>query len=159
MKRWIKVIFATIMVLSLVSCKEEIAKVGGQAPALAVYNLQGKEVKLSDFPHKTILINFWSQSCGMCIVELQALQKFEQKYPNNVQVIAINTDGDKGDIPAVMKKRHLSLLVVKDQLKITAERYQLVGTPTSYIINPEGKILEKFQSIIPEDKLEKIFKG
>lgn len=159
MKQFIKILLFSMVVLGLVSCKEEIAKVGGEAPALAVYNLQGKEVKLSDFPHKTILINFWSQSCGMCILELQTLQKFEQKYPNKVQVIAINTDGDKGDIPAVMKKRHISLLVVKDQLKITAERYQLVGTPTSYVINPEGKIVAKFQSIIPEDKLEKIFKG
>lgn len=159
MKQCIKLILLSMVVLGLVSCKEEIAKVGGPAPALAVYNLQDKPVSLSDFPHKTILINFWSQSCGMCIVELQTLQKFEKKYPNSVQVIAINTDGDKGDIPAVMKKRHISLLVVKDQMKITAERYKLVGTPTSYVINPEGKIIYKFESIIPENDLEKIFKG
>ncbi|RKW36785.1 MAG: TlpA family protein disulfide reductase, partial [Moraxella sp.] len=49
--------------------------------------------------------------------------------------------------------------VIKDQMKITAERYQLMGTPTSFVINPEGKIQAKYEGAIPSNDLDKLFKG
>ena len=65
--------------------------------------------------------------------------------PDKVQLIAINVDGDKVDTKAVVAKRQLTLPVIKDQLKITAERYQLIGTPTSFVITPEGNIQAKYE--------------
>ncbi|MFQ9134676.1 MAG: redoxin domain-containing protein [Haemophilus parainfluenzae] len=59
--------------------------------------------------------------------------------PDKVKLIAINVDGDKVDT-TVVAKRQLTLPVIKDQLKITAERYQLIGTPASFVITPEGNI-------------------
>jgi len=79
--------------------------------------------------------------------------------PDKVQLIAINVDGDKVDTRAVVAKRQLTLPVIKDQLKITAERYQLIGTPTSFVITPEGNIQAKYEGAIPAEDLDKLFKG
>jgi len=86
-------------------------------------------------------------------------EKLAEENPGKVSLIAINVDGDKMDTKAIVAKRELHLPVIKDQMKITAERYQLMGTPTSFVISPEGNIQAKYEGAIPEDDLTKLFKG
>ena len=93
------------------------------------------------------------------LVSLKEFEKLAEANPNKVQLIAINVDGDKVDTKAVVAKRQLTLPVIKDQLKITAERYQLIGTPTSFVITPEGNIQAKYEGAIPAADLDKLFKG
>ena len=140
-----------------VSCKEESAQIGQPAPEIAAFDLQGNKASLSDWQGKTVLINFWSETCGACIMELRTLQQWAEKYPNQVQLIAMNIDGEKADTQAIIIKRQLTLPVFKDQMKITAERYQLVGTPTSFVIDPSGKVIYKFEGLLPEEELQRLF--
>ena len=110
---------------------------------------------------KGLLIHWWHYY-GKCIytfAELKEFEKLAEANPNKVQLIAINVDGDKVDTKAVVAKRQLTLPVIKDQLKITAERYQLIGTPTSFVITPEGNIQAKYEGAIPAADLDKLFKG
>ena len=139
------------------SCKEESAKIGQPAPEIAAFDLQGNKASLSDWQGKTVLINFWSETCGACIAELRTLQQWAEKYPNQVQLVAMNIDGEKADTQAIVTKRQLTLPIFKDQMKITAERYQLVGTPTSFVIDPSGKVIYKFEGLLPEEELQRLF--
>ncbi|MBN6078514.1 TlpA family protein disulfide reductase [Aggregatibacter actinomycetemcomitans] len=140
-----------------VSCKEENAQLGQPAPEIAAFDLQGNKAALNDWQGKTVLINFWSETCGACIVELQTLQQWAEKYPNRVQLVAMNIDGENADTQAIVTKRQLNLPVFKDQMKITAERYQLIGTPTSFVIDPNGKLLHKFEGLLSEKDLQQLF--
>ena len=140
-----------------VSCKEESVQIGQPAPEIAAFDLQGNKASLSDWQGKTVLINFWSETCGACIAELKTLQQWAEKYPNQVQLIAMNIDGEKADTQAIVTKRQLTLPIFKDQMKITAERYQLVGTPTSFVIDPSGKVIYKFEGLLPEEELQRLF--
>ena len=140
-----------------VSCKEESAQIGQPAPEIAAFDLQGNKASLSDWQGKTVLINFWSETCGACITELRTLQQWAEKYPNQVQLVAMNIDGEKADTQAIVTKRQLTLPIFKDQMKITAERYQLVGTPTSFVIDPSGKVIYKFEGLLPEEELQHLF--
>ena len=140
-----------------VSCKEESVQIGQPAPEIAAFDLQGNKVSLSDWQGKTVLINFWSETCGACIAELRILQQWAEKYPNQVQLVAMNIDGEKADTQAIVTKRQLTLPIFKDQMKITAERYQLVGTPTSFVIDPSGKVIYKFEGLLPEEELQRLF--
>lgn len=140
-----------------VSCKEESVQIGQPAPEIAAFDLQGNKASLSDWQGKTVLINFWSETCGACIAELRTLQQWAEKYPNQVQLVAMNIDGEKADTQAIVTKRQLTLPIFKDQMKITAERYQLVGTPTSFVIDPSGKVIYKFEGLLPEEELQHLF--
>lgn len=146
------------VVFGITACKEESAIIGQAAPEIAAYDLQGNSVKLEDW-QGTRLLTFWSETCGHCIMELKMFEKMADAHPNRVQLIAINVDGEKADTQAVVNKQKLALPVVKDQLKITAERYHLVGTPTTYVIDAKGNIIAKYEGKIPDADLEKLFKG
>lgn len=143
------------LVALLVACQDQSAEIGKPAPPIAVYSLQDQPINLEK--GKPTLINFWSEFCGMCLVELRQFAKFDRQYPNRIRVIAINTDGDRGDLAKVLAKEKYPFAVGKDQLKITAGRYKLVGTPTSYFIDANGNVAQKFESIIPESTLEQLF--
>lgn len=147
----------SVVIFFSVSCKEESAQIGQPAPEIAAFDLQGNKASLSDWQGKTVLINFWSETCGACIAELRTLQQWAEKYPNQVQLVAMNIDGEKTDTQAIVTKRQLTLPIFKDQMKITAERYQLVGTPTSFVIDPSGKVIYKFEGLLPEEELQRLF--
>lgn len=153
----LKSVFLSAVIFSTVSCKEEKAVLGNIAPELAAYDLQGKQISLNDW-QGTRLLTFWSETCGHCMVELKTFEQLNEAYPNKVQLIAINVDGENMDTNAVVAKHQLTQPVIKDQMKITAERYQLVGTPTSFIVDSNGYIQAKFEGKIPQEELDKLFK-
>ncbi|WP_424411668.1 TlpA family protein disulfide reductase [Pasteurella sp. PK-2025] len=144
----------------LFACQEQKAEIGHTAPDIAAFDLQGQPVQLTHQSGHTTLLTFWSETCGVCVGELKTLEQLAQQYPqHHLNILAINVDGDKGDTQAIVKQRDLHLPIVKDQLKITAERYQLLGTPTSFVIDQTGKILYKFDGLIPTPFLHSLFQG
>ena len=153
----LQTLIISAVVFFSVSCKEESAQIGQSAPEIAAFDLQGNKASLSNWQGKTVLINFWSETCGACITELKTLQQWAEKYPNQVQLVAMNIDGEKADTQAIVTKRQLTLPIFKDQMKITAERYQLVGTPTSFVVDPNGKLIYKFEGLLSEKDLQQLF--
>lgn len=155
--RYPLVCLLSAVVFLLVSCKEETAAIGQTAPEIAAFDLHGNKTTLQQWQGKTVLLSFWSETCGVCIQELKTLEQMQQRYPDKIQLVAINIDGEKADTQAVVNKRKIEQFVIKDQLNITAERYGLIGTPTSFLIDPQGKILNKFEGRIPKVQLTALF--
>lgn len=144
---------------SLMGCKDDIAKIGQTAPDIAAFDLQGNKVNLADWKGKNIVLSFWSDTCGACVAELKEMQNLAEKHPqSNVAILAINIDGEKADTQSVVTEREITLPVAKDQLNISAERYRVMGTPTSFIIDPAGKLLQKYEGPIPNEDLNVLFK-
>lgn len=143
--------------LALSGCKEEQVSVGAQAPALAAYDLAGQQVDLSRWQGKNVYLNFWSSGCGGCMVEMGALEKLSQEYGDKVVVVAVNTDPDGVDITSMLAHHKVTYPVVRDQLGITKERYQVNGTPTSFIIDANGKVTDQHQGVRDEAQLTALF--
>ncbi len=144
--------------LGLTACKEQNATLGNIAPDFATFDLQGNQKNLKNFDQQSQkVVVFWSVTCGVCIAELQDLQQRLAQSTKPVQLIAINIDNENKDLTEIIQKRQLTLPILRDQLHITAERYQIIGTPTSFILDQENKILAKFEGLIPEDTLAQLF--
>ena len=144
---------------NLTACKEpQTATVGNPAPELAAYDLQGKSAGLKQWEGRKILLSFWSETCGACVAELRALEQTEKAYPNKIKLVAVNVDGEGVDVKKAVEKHRITQTVVQDQLKMTAERYQLIGTPTAFLIDEKGIVRQKFEGKISNTALENIFK-
>ncbi|WP_145600905.1 TlpA family protein disulfide reductase [Yersinia frederiksenii] len=145
------------LLLLLSACKQEEVAVGEVAPQLAAYDLQGKPVALDQWKGKQVYLNFWSASCGGCLAEMAALDKLSHEYHNDIVVVAINTDPEQVDINPVLAQRNISYPVIRDQLGITQERYQVIGTPTSFMIDRNGKVTQLHQGARNEKDLTTLF--
>lgn len=57
-----------------------------------VLNYQNKEVSLSAFNGKALLIDFWAIFCQPCLAQFPKLQRIQEKYEHELQIITITND-------------------------------------------------------------------
>ncbi|MEL2617354.1 TlpA disulfide reductase family protein [Escherichia coli] len=154
--RWHNVLLLAAAIL-ISGCKEEKLAVGAPAPALAAFDLQGQESGLERWQGKAVYLNFWSAGCGGCLAEMDTLEALSKKWGDKVVVVAVNTDPETVRINDLLAKHQITYPVVRDQLNITQERYQVIGTPTSVLIDSEGRVLELLQGMRKPSELEATF--
>lgn len=73
------------------------------------------------------------------------MKKWQDVYArrsDEVAVIAINIDDYEVDLSEYATKYGFSFPMVKDQLGITKERFSIGVTPTTYLINRDGKLVD-----------------
>lgn len=154
--RWRDGLF--VLLVALTGCKEEKLALGEPAPALAAFDTQGREATLARWQGKGVYLNFWSASCGGCLAEMETLEKLSKQWGEKLVVVAVNTDGEEVDIAPLLAKHHITYPVVRDQLKITQERYQVIGTPTSFLIDAKGRVIDTHQGARNEQGLAETFR-
>ena len=117
-------------------------KTSEPAPAFVAKNLRGERVKLSDFKGKVVLLNFWATWCGACREEMASMQNlYSSLGSDGVEVVAISIDRWNEDrIQEYVKKSNLTFPVLLDQDQKVRKQYHVMGLPTSYLIDGEGKI-------------------
>lgn len=151
-----KIMLVLLLVL-LSGCKEEKLARGETAPALAAFDLQGKPASLKRWEGKAVYLNFWSSGCGGCLAEMDTLQALSQRWPDKLVVVGVNTDPESVDIAPLLAKHGISYPVLRDQLKMTQERYQVIGTPTSVLIDRHGTVLDLHQGWRKPEELQTVF--
>ncbi len=153
----VKLACLLVVLTGLSACKEQQVAIGAKAPALAAFDLKGQPVGLEQWQGKPVYLTFWSSDCGGCAADMQTLQKLTETYGDRVVVVAVNTDPQQADITPFIAGLHISYPVVRDQLGITKERYQVIGTPTSYLLSAQGTVLQAHQGLQGEPALAAMF--
>ncbi len=114
-----------------------------EAPAFTLKDLQGKDVSLSEFRGKWVILDFWGSWCGWCIKGMPRLKEAYKEYVGKVEIIGIDcneTDQAWRDGVAKYELPWVNLYNPKDSGLL--EQYLVEGFPTKVIISPEGKIAE-----------------
>jgi len=145
------------LVASLGGCKQQQVAIGAKAPSLAAFDLRGQPATLAKWQGKPVYLTFWSTGCGGCAADMSVLQKLTASYGDKLVVVAVNTDPQQTDLKPFIGELHLNYPVVRDQLGMTQERYQVTGTPTSYLINAQGRVVEAHQGMQGETALTAMF--
>jgi thiol-disulfide isomerase/thioredoxin len=105
---------------------------------LSFLTLDGKEVKLSDYKGKVVLVNFWASWCPPCKEEMPIFEKVYQKYGDkNFVILAVNMDTSEGAMKEFLEKNRYSFPIVR----IKGEAgLNIPGLPTSYLVDKDGSV-------------------
>lgn len=106
-------------------------------------DLEGKPVSLADFKDRVLLLDFWSQRCGPCIMAMPTLQKISDKYADKpVSVVGVNLDGPGAgpNVAALLKNREISFRQLLETQPSLAEQFFVQGIPFMAIIDGKGII-------------------
>ena len=135
-------------------------EVGKPAPDFSLKDVDGKEVRLSDFAGKPVLINFWATWCPPCREEMPEINKFYGKYKGSgLVVLSINATFQDSveNVKSTIKSDKLTFPVLLDEAGQVARQYQLNGLPTSFFIDDQG-IIRKIQiGEVEPDRLDVYF--
>ena len=120
-------------------------------------DLNDKPVKLSDYRGKIVLVNIWATWCPPCKAEIPGFINLYKKYKDKGLVI-IGVSVDRGGKKVVVKfaadyNINYPILIGKDK-QITKVFGPIRGIPTTFLIDPDGVIVNKYIGFHSEKKFE-----
>jgi len=134
-------LFAILPVAASALCVE----VGKPVPDVTIPTIDGRDVTLSSFRGKIVLLAFWASWCPRCIEELTFLQGIYKMSPD-ITVLAINQESQNisrahiDRIRKTLKESKIDFPVLIDRNLDAWNTFCLNALPTSIIVDPKGKV-------------------
>jgi cytochrome c biogenesis protein CcmG/thiol:disulfide interchange protein DsbE len=154
----IEQVAAAVVLLALVGCSGgggvatglaaevdggETARDSGVAPDFELADLDGRTIRLADSAGKVRLIDFWATWCAPCREEVPMLNELHATFaPRGFEILAIS-DETADVIQEFVSEygvRYKNLVGTVD----VVESYGVLGLPTAYLLDSEGRIVESF---------------
>ncbi|MFF2455669.1 MULTISPECIES: TlpA disulfide reductase family protein [Peribacillus] len=132
-------------------------EIGAKAPNFSLKTLDGKQVELSDYKGKKVMLNFWATWCPPCKKEMPDMEKYAQQAGDDVVVLAVNIDPEN-DVQAFVEDNGITFTIPLDSQSAknpVNERYRILSIPTTYFIDKEGIIRNKVISAMQLKDMER----
>lgn len=98
-------------------------------------------ISMSELRGKTVYVDFWASWCAPCLKSLPLYNEMYKKYQDQgLEIVAINVDNPIEDGQDFLLDTPLDFLIPSDPDGETAELFQVIGMPTSYLISPDGTV-------------------
>ena len=125
--------------------------------------LSGEKVSTTgDLKGKVYLINFWATSCVTCVKEMpQMINTYKQYKDKGLDFVAVAMNYDPPMYVAnYAKTRELPFKVAMDSDGAAAKAFGNVQlTPTTFVVDRNGKILKRYVGEPEWDALHKLLDG
>jgi thiol-disulfide isomerase/thioredoxin len=134
------------------------------AKEFTLRSIDGKQVSLSDYRGKVVLVNFWATWCGPCRTEIPWLIGMQQKYAGQgFTILGLAMDDEEESVvsPYVANERFsvngervaMNYPILIGTSEVAESFGGLLGFPTSVLISKDGKIVKRVTGIIREDEM------
>lgn len=118
-----------------------IAREGEPAPDFVLRGLDNRQVRLSDFRGKPVLINFWATWCTPCKAEMPMfVRAYEENRSRGLEVLALDVQEKPEAVEAFLKQLPVPFTVLLDDHGQVATLYRVRGLPTSYFVTADGTV-------------------
>ena len=137
-------------------------KKGSPIPHIAYNDPEGNKIDINNFKGKYVLVDFWASWCGPCRKSIPEIKALYSKYKDKgFEVLSISVDTDVAAWKKAMHEEAMpwSQVLSPDKNKTMAD-FMISGIPTLYLVDREGKIVEKYVGFSPgvKGQLEQAFK-
>jgi peroxiredoxin len=144
------------------ACDPKVAKQANLNFTLKDVN--NKDVKLSDFKGKVILLDFWATWCGPCKIEIPWFIEFHNKYAKDgLVVVGVSVDDTPDKLKPFVTQYKMNYTVLQglNHDDFVDDAYgPMFGIPTTFVIGRDGKICMKHVGMSTnKDGFEREIKG
>ena len=120
-------------------------------------DLDGKQVSLSSFKGKVVLLNFWATWCGPCKAEIPGFVEIQEKYKDQLVIVGFSVDdtAEKARAYATQYKINYPILLGEGREDVQDAYGPIWGIPASFIISKDGRVCRKHLGIAPKAVFER----
>jgi len=124
-------------------------------PTLQVDTLDGGRFDLADHRGQWVVVNFWATWCAPCLKEMPELSALDAMR-EHVQVVGLAYEEIEADDMRAFLQKHPVVypIAIVDTYDPPADFDTPVGLPMTYLIGPEGQVVEKILGPVTAGSLE-----
>jgi peroxiredoxin len=162
---------AAVLLLAMTLPASIAAQEGSRSPCdpalgparldLTLKDLAGRDVSLESYRGKVLLINYWATWCAPCKVEIPGFKDLYDRYRGRgLQVIGIGVDEPAATMAPYARDMKIDypLLVGKDREDALGAFGELVGVPTTVIVNRDGALCQRYVGFTRKATFEDVVK-
>ena len=116
--------------------------IGSASADFTLPDVEGRQIRLSDFRGKTVLLAFWATWCPPCKEELPTLQKIDEQNQNKDLVILTVDDEEPATIRDFLRAKHYSFPALVDSKREVFREFAVHFLPTAIVINPDDIVTQ-----------------
>ncbi|RUS45697.1 redoxin domain-containing protein [Cohnella sp. AR92] len=136
---------------------------GQLAPDFQLSDRAGNPVRLSDFRGRTVFVNFWATWCPPCKAEMPHMQRVYEEYKEqDVVILSVNlttTEKKAAAVDHFVSEYGLTFPVVLDADGTVKQLYQVTAYPTTYVLDKQGIIRNKFTGAINDETMKQVIRN
>lgn len=126
------------------SVEERVVAAGDKAPNFSVTTDSGRTISRSNFGGKILVLNFWATWCPPCVDEIPSLEEFHRQLSGSgVVVLAVSVDRNGEQYSRFLQKAGITFQTARDPDATVSSRYGTFKYPESYVIDQNGKVVQK----------------
>jgi cytochrome c biogenesis protein CcmG/thiol:disulfide interchange protein DsbE len=125
-------------------------------------DVNGKDVRLSDFKGKVVLLNFWATWCGPCKVEIPAFVELQDKYRDQgVVFLGFSVDDTVDKLKPFIAQYKINYpILLGDGREDVQEAFGPIwGIPVTVIVGRDGKVCKRHMGIAAKEQIEREIKA
>jgi len=135
------------------SAQTENLEVGSPAPPFTLPDLNGRQVSLSQYKGKVVMLDFWATWCGPCRMSMPVLENLEKEYRDTLVLLAINLQETRDDVSQYMRQQQLHSQVLLDEQASVGEIYGAGSIPMQVLIDKSGIVRYVQLGVVPAKTL------
>lgn len=118
--------------------------VGSSPPDFTLKNLDNVEVTLSELKGTVVFLNFWASWCPPCRSEMPSMENLKGEMEGyEFKIIAVSLDRiTTDDVKEFVEDNGYTFEILHDTTFEVSDKYQVMGIPTTFIIDKDGIIVE-----------------
>ncbi len=121
-----------------------VVNAGDRAPKFKVVTEDGRTLTPTDFGGKLLILNFFASWCKPCVVETPSLEELSRRLgKKGVVVLGISVDTNEKRYKNFLSRYGISFETSRDPSADIATSYGTLQFPDTYIIDSNGKVVEK----------------
>jgi len=140
-----------IILMMLLSISLPVTAIDYQLP-----DMQGTNQSLTQYRGKWLVVNFWASWCRSCRKEFAELASLHEAYKEkDIVIVGINhEDISLPQLRAFVKDHNIPYQILSSKPDLITPLGKVPALPTTYIIDPKGKIIAGEVGVISRENLE-----
>jgi thiol-disulfide isomerase/thioredoxin len=119
-------------------------------------DLEGRMQSLEQYRGKWLVVNYWATWCGTCRKELPDLKALHERHRDG-DIVVVGINFESIELPRLKDfatEQELSYPILRSEPLATTPLGPVPALPTTYIVDPAGKVVAGDIGIVTRDDIE-----